>query len=234
VPAKFAECLLSYRVNSVVCLGSYMSETNHNTRELERCIFFSDAVFAIVMTLLILEVRVLEVPPSLAAAELPSKVLVLWPKFFSYVLSFLVIGNYWIAHHQSFRYIMSYDRTLLWLNLLFLLSISFIPFPTALLGEYGELRFAVIVYAASVGLAQLLLALEWWYIIKGPIRTSDDLDSRLARYHFFRGFAIPLIFVISIGVSFFSVTLATSSWVLMFLADTVLWRLQRQRLSSSN
>ena len=211
-----------------------MSETTPGKRELERLIFFSDAIFAIVMTLLVLEIRVPEVPPALAAAEVPGRVLALWPKFFSYVLSFLVIGNYWIAHHQSFRYVMSYDRTLLWLNLLFLLSISFIPFPTALLEEYEELRFAVIVYAASVGLARLLLALEWGYVIKGPIQISDDLDDRLARYNFFRGFAIPLIFVISIGVSFFSVPLATSSWVLMFLADAVLWRLQRQRLGSSN
>jgi uncharacterized membrane protein len=211
-----------------------MAETNHGTRELERFIFFSDAVFAIAMTLLVLEIRVPEVPPHLAAAEVPSKVLALWPRFFGYVLSFLVIGTYWVAHHQTFRYVMSYDMTLLRLNLLFLLSISFIPFPTALLGEYGELLFSVIFYAASVGLARLLLALEWWYIIKGPIRTSDDLDQRLARYHFFRGFAIPVIFLISIGISFFSVILATYSWLLMFLADTVLWRLQRRRLRASN
>jgi uncharacterized membrane protein len=211
-----------------------MAETNHQTRELERFIFFTDAVFAIVMTLLVLEIRVPEVPSDLAAAEVPTKVLALWPKFFSYVLSFLVIGNYWIAHHQTFRYVMSYDRPLLWMNLLFLLSISFIPFPTALLGEYGELRFAVIFYAASVGLARLVLALEWWYIIKGPIRTSDDLDSRLARYNFFRGFAIPLIFLISIGISFFSVPLALWSWLLMFLADTMFWRLQRRQHRSSN
>ena len=91
-----------------------------------------------------------------------------------------------------------------------------------------------LLYAASVGLARLLLALEWWYIIKGPIKTSDDLDHRLARYHFFRGFAIPLIFLISIGVSFFSVPLALSSWLLMFLTDTAIWRLQRRRLRSSN
>jgi TMEM175 potassium channel family protein len=211
-----------------------MAETNHQTRELERFIFFTDAVFAIVMTLLVLEIRVPEVPPDLAAAEVPTKVLALWPKFFSYVLSFLVIGNYWIAHHQTFRYVMSYDRPLLWLNLLFLLSISFIPFPTALLGEYGELRFAVIFYAACVGLARLVLALEWWYIIKGPIRTSDDLDSMLARYNFYRGFAIPLIFLISIGISFFSVTLALWSWLLMFLADTMFWRLRRRQHRSSN
>jgi uncharacterized membrane protein len=211
-----------------------MAEPDHGGRELERLIFFSDAVFAIVMTLLVLEVRVPEVPPDLAAAELPGKVLDLWPKFFSYVLSFLVIGIYWIAHHQTFRYVMSYDRTLLWLNLLFLLSISFIPFPTTLLGEYGEmLRFAVIFYAASVGMARLLLTLEWLYIVKGPIRTSEDLDRRLAKYHSFRGFAIPLVFLISIGISFFSLSLAVYSWVLLFVLDAVIWRLQRRRLRSS-
>jgi uncharacterized membrane protein len=141
--------------------GAKMAEHDRGGRELDRLIFFSDAVFAIVMTLLILEVRVPEVPPHLAAAELPGKVWDLWPKFFSYVLSFLVVGVYWIAHHQIFRYVESYDRTLMRLNLLFLLSISFILFPTGLLGEYGKkLRFAVIFYAVSVGMARLLLTLE--------------------------------------------------------------------------
>jgi uncharacterized membrane protein len=189
-----------------------VTEDNRGQLELDRLIFFSDAIFAIAMTLLVLEIRVPEVPSDLAAAEAPAAVLALWPKFFSYVLSFLVIGTYWIAHHQTLRYVASYDRTLLWLNLLFLLSISFIPFPTALLGEYGQLRFAVIFYAAFVGLARLLLALEWWYIIEGPIRTGDDLDPRIARFHFFRSFAIPLVFLISIGISFLSVPLAISSW----------------------
>jgi uncharacterized membrane protein len=136
-----------------------MTDTDHSHRELDRLIFFSDAIFAIVMTLLILEIRAPDnVPSNVAATEVPSLVWALWPKFFSYVLSFLVIGTYWISHHQIFRYVRSYDRTLLWLNLVFLLSISFIPFPTDLLGEYGELRFSVIFYAASLGMARLLLA----------------------------------------------------------------------------
>ncbi len=211
-----------------------MTETDHGQRELERLIFFSDAVFAIVMTLLILDIRAPDdVPSNRAATEVPILVWALWPKFLSYVLSFLVIGTYWIAHHQTFRYVRSYDRVLLWLNLVFLLSISFIPFPTALLGEYGQLRFAVIFYAASLGLARLLLALEWWYIMEGPIRTGDDLNPRIARFHFLRSFAIPSVFLISIGISFLSVPLAISSWVLMFLADAVIWRLLRRRLRSS-
>jgi len=210
-----------------------MTETDHGHRELERLIFFSDAVFAIVMTLLILDIRVPDVPSDVAATEVPSLVWALWPKFFSYVLSFLVIGTYWIAHHQTFRYVRSYDRTLLWLNLVFLLSISFIPFPTDLLGEYGELRFSVIVYAASLGMARLLLAVVWWYIVAGPIRTGGDLDPGMARYHFFRSLAIPALFFLSIGISLVSVNAAVASWLLLFVADVVMWRLQRRRVRSS-
>ena len=211
-----------------------MTDTDHSHRELDRLIFFSDAIFAIVMTLLILEIRAPDnVPSNVAATEVPNLVWALWPKFFSYVLSFLVIGTYWIAHHQTFRYVRSYNRTLLWLNLVFLLSISFIPFPTDLLGEYGELRFSVIFYAASLGMARLLLAVVWWYIVAGPIRTGDELDPGLARYHFFRSLAIPALFFLSIGISLVSVNAAVASWLLLFVADVMMWRLQRRRVRSS-
>ena len=205
-----------------------MPEEN-GSRELDRLIFFYDAVFAIVMTLLVLDIRVPDVPSDVAVQEVPGLVVELWPKILSYVLSFLVIGLYWIGHHQTFRYVRSYDRTLLWLNLVFLLSISFIPFPTDLLGEYGQLRFAVIFYAASLGLARLLLALVWWYIVSGPIRTSDDLDPGLANFHFLRSLAIPAIFFLSNGIAFFSPNAAVASWVLLIVADTVIWRLWRKR-----
>jgi uncharacterized membrane protein len=197
-----------------------------SSRELDRLIFFSDAVFAIVMTLLVLDIRV----PDVATQDVPSSIFELWPKILSYVLSFLVIGLYWIGHHQTFRYVRSYDRTLLWLNLVFLLSISFIPFPTDLLGEYGELRFAVIFYAASLGMARLLLALVWWYIVSGPIQTSDDLDRGLANYHFLRSLAIPAIFFLSIGIAFLSPNAAVASWVLLVVVDAVMWRLWKRKL----
>src|SRR5215216_2503570 len=142
------------------------NQGSEDTRELDRIIFFSDAVFAIVMTLLILDIQVPSIPADLVSTELPRQVLDLWPKFFSYVLSFLVIGTYWLAHHGTYRYIESYDRGLMWLNLLFLLTISFVPFPTALLGEYGEQQFAVVLYALSLAIPRLLLALIWWYAIR--------------------------------------------------------------------
>ena len=201
------------------------------TRELDRLIFFSDAVFAIVMTLLVLDIQVPDLPAS-SVAELPERVLDLWPKFFSYVLSFLVVGTYWIAHHQTFRYIRSYDRKLMWLNLLFLLSITFVPFPTSLLGEYGEQQVAVVVYAASLGLARLLLAFVWWYVLSGPIELSGEIDQGVSRYHLVRSLAIPVTFAISIVISFISVNAAVISWFVVFAADALIWRWQYGRRSS--
>jgi uncharacterized membrane protein len=199
-----------------------------NSRELDRLIFFSDAVFAIVMTLLVLDIRVPDVPSDVAAQELPGLVFELWPKFFSYVLSFFVVGLYWIAHHQTFRYVRSYDRTLLWLNLAFLLSVTFVPFPTDLLGEYGELRFSVIFYAISLGMVRLLLAAVWWYVTSSRIRTSVDLDRGLARFNSYRGLVVPVIFFLSAGVALVSPNVAAASWVLLFVVDGVLWRLWRR------
>lgn len=204
-----------------------MNKQGDNTRELDRIIFFSDAIFAIVMTLLILDIPVPEIAPGVAQAELPSRVLELWPKFFSYVLSFLVIGTYWLAHHGTYRYIESYDRGLMWLNLLFLLSVSFVPFPTALLGEYGEQQFAVVLYALSLAIPRLLLALIWWYAITRTL-ISEGQDLGMSRYHFVRSLVIAAIFLFSIVLSFFSITAAILSWFVMFAVDSVLWRLQQR------
>jgi uncharacterized membrane protein len=206
------------------------NQSGEDTRGLDRIIFFSDAVFAIVMTLLILDISVPDIPQDSATAELPGRVLDLWPEFFSYALSFVVIGTYWMAHHGTFRYFRSYDRMLMFLNLLFLLSISFVPFPTALLGEYGEQQFAVVLYALSLAVPRLLLALVSWYATKRSL-LIENLDPRIGRYHLVRSLAISAIFLLSIVVSFFSVSAAILSWILMFVVDTLLWQLfQRYRL----
>jgi uncharacterized membrane protein len=98
----------------------------------------SDAVFAIAITLLVLDIRVPEIPERLVVEQLPQRLYELRPKYLSYVLSFVVILMYWMAHHSTFRAIRCYDRVLIWLNSLFLMCIAFLPFPTSLLGEYGD------------------------------------------------------------------------------------------------
>ena len=101
-----------------------------------RTVSFSDAVFAIAITLLALELEVPQVPESLAAAELPSALLELWPNFYSFLLSYWIIGVYWLARHRMFLQIRAYDRGMLLINLLFLMWIVLMPFSSALIGEY--------------------------------------------------------------------------------------------------
>src|SRR5437660_9370808 len=100
--------------------------------EMDRLMFFSDGVFAIAITLLVLQITV---PiPGLSEHQLGDALRHLGPKYFGFVLSFLVIGRYWMAHHRVFEYIKRFDMPLVWLNLAFLLLIAFLPFPTAVLG----------------------------------------------------------------------------------------------------
>ena len=197
-------------------------------RELERILFFSDAVFAIAITLLVLNIEVPDIPPDLVSEELPGRLLDLWPKLFSYVISFLVILMFWTAHHSIFRPIKSYDRGLIWLNSLFLMFIAFLPFPTALLGEYSDQQLVVAIYAGSFAITRLLLTAVSWYATSGHRLVDDDLDLGTIRAFRVRGLAIPLVLLISIVVSFFSVEAAVYSWLLLFGVDFVLLRILRR------
>jgi len=175
-----------------------------------------------VITLLILTIQVPEIPLALVAQELPSRLLALAPKFLSYVISFLVVAIYWMAHHSIFRPIKGYDRRLLWLNFLFLMMISFLPFPTSLLGEYRDHQLPVVIYALNVSVASLLLVSISWYATTRSHLTTSDLDERAIRRGRVHGLAVPLVFLLSIAVSFFSVEAAMYSWLLLFAVDPLL------------
>ena len=181
--------------------------------EIERTVFFSDAVFAI--TLLALNIEVPEIPHDLVATELPGRLLDLWPQFLSYVLSFLIIGFYWMAHHRTFHYIRSYDHRLLLINLLVLMLSALVPFSSSLLGEYGDQQIAVVFYATHLAVTGLALSWLWWYASRNPRLIDPDIDPRVVRYNDLRGLLVPLFFVLSIGISFVSVTAAQLSWVLI-------------------
>ncbi|TYT62528.1 TMEM175 family protein [Natrialba swarupiae] len=170
----------------------------------------SDGLFAIVLTLLVLQFDV----PDVSAAELPGAIADQETLLISYLLSFLVVGLYWIIHHNLFRYIVGHDRVLLWLNLLFLLSISFLPYPTELLGLYGT-QFAWTLYAANFVLVGLLLTATWSYAARAGF-TDDSIDSRTERLVAVRGLISPAVFVLSIAVA--TVSLTTAFFVPILIA----------------
>ncbi len=136
---------------------------------------FSDGVFAVAITLLVLN---LQIPQLATVSELVPKLGALWPKLLSYALSFVIVGIYWVAHHNTFHYIKRSDRNLLWLNILLLLCIVFLPFPTALLGQYPEQQVSVIIYAGTLVLTGLVLQALWWYATS-RYRLVERSDNRL-------------------------------------------------------
>jgi uncharacterized membrane protein len=172
-------------------------------RETARIEAFSDGVIAIAITLLVLEVRVphVEEGESLWAALRD-----LWPSYVGFGLSFVIIGIIWANHHDIFGLIGRVDRTLLLLNLLFLLCVGFLPFPTALLAEYlghdGE-RTAGIVYAGWMLATALCYCLLWWYPRQAGL-IDPNADPRAVR-GLVRSFRIgPPSYVLAFALSFVS------------------------------
>ncbi|ELY52503.1 TMEM175 family protein [Natronolimnohabitans innermongolicus] len=169
----------------------------------------SDGLFAIVLTLLVLQFEVPDVP----AAELPGAVADQETLLLTYLLSFLVVGLYWVIHHNLFQYIEGHDRLLLWLNLFFLLSISFLPYPTELVGLYGT-RFAWTLYAANFVVVGLLLTALWSYAARAG-HTVDAIDARTERLVAVRGLISPAVFGLSVAVAAVSLPAAFVTPVLI-------------------
>lgn len=189
-------------------------EAHQENLGLERLVFFSDAVIAIAITLLALEIRLPALGEELSNAQLLQSLLALWPRYLGYLISFLVIGEFWLGHHRKFRFIVRYDRSLLLLNLLFLMLIAFIPFPTVVLSEYGN-RTATIFYALTITVAGLLLLAVWSYAAQHNRLLDPDFAPAQRRHEWQRSLVVPLIFLLSIGLAFINDDLAKFSWVLI-------------------
>ena len=180
----------------------------------DRLIGLSDGIFAFAMTLMVLTIDGPQ-RESVAPSDMPAAVLGQWPAVLSYALSFLVVGTFWAQHRAVFRHIDGHDAGLVWLNLCFLLCVSFIPFPTDLVGEYADQQFAVVLYASSMAIASLLLWALWWYVSHDGRLVQESLQRHHIRYLSLRLLVTPAVFLASIGLSFVSLRAAEWSWVLI-------------------
>jgi uncharacterized membrane protein len=187
----------------------------------ERITAFSDGVYAIAITLLVLELRLPDLPASATAAELTAALFGLWPKLYAYALSFVVIGFLWITHHRLFAFIRRYDSTLLWLNLLVLLFVAFLPFPTVVLGSYGHLAPAVVLYASTFVLIASSQLLLWMYASRWGRLVDPDLDPRVVTYMALRALTALVIWLLSIPLAFVDAGLAMVSWMLLGVAAKI-------------
>jgi uncharacterized membrane protein len=146
------------------------------------------------------------------------------PSAISYVVSFLVIMSFWMAHRAQFRAIANTNRRLSWLNGLFLMVVAFLPFSTGLFDRYPTEPLAMVIYAGSFALAKLMLTAIWWYASADPALLRGGIGPREIRFHRLNGLLVSLVFVLSISVAYFSVWAAVAVWVTLFVADHVLLR----------
>jgi len=179
--------------------------------EYDRVLFFSDAVIAIAITLLVVDLRVPDVVFNARHQLAADK-----QRLLSFGISFVVIGLFWLGHHHLFRYITALDRRLILLNLLFLGTIAFLPYPTALLSATkGEQPASTAFYAACVAATGLMELIIWLYAIRAGGLVPASISHVRRRYETTRLLPVPLVFALSIPVAFASPLVAQLSWLLL-------------------
>jgi uncharacterized membrane protein len=187
--------------------------------EFSRLVAFSDGVFAIAITLLVLA---LEIPPDTDVSEALGD---RGAEFFAYFLSFAVVGRFWMAHHRIFGSIARFDTMLVVINLVYLAFIALIPFTSEVLGNYSDDSWGVALYAANL----TAVSITSWVMIRysydrGLMR--EDTEEYRARFAGAGAFVVALVFALSIPLAFLSPTLATISWASLFvMGDRVVDRI---------
>jgi uncharacterized membrane protein len=190
-------------------LRDLMRSGNYSTTRLDA---FSDGVFAIVITLLVLELRVPEVDGPHLSRELVQGLKALLPKFVSFVVSFIYVAIYWVNHHQLFHSLKKADRGLFWLNNLFLMCLTFIPFPTALIGSYPREPVTVIFYGAAMMATAVTFILMKVYIFRGGRLVDLTQIKRPALFYLVAG---PGLYLVAVVLAMVKTELAIAIYILI-------------------
>jgi uncharacterized membrane protein len=186
----------------------------------DRLLTFSDGVFAIAVTLLVLDLRQPVVSHGLLGALLEE-----WPAYLSYVLSFLVVGIIWAQHHLMFGYIRRTDHLFILINVVSLMWVAVVPFPTALLARYlenpGERQTAVAIYAGFFLVGSLLVNLRWLYASRWGRLLDEGVDGRTVRKLTWNHAVAPAFYGLDFALSFVSAAASITLLVLIGVFYTV-------------
>jgi uncharacterized membrane protein len=178
---------------------------------LDRVKFFSDAVFAIAITLLILNIAL---PSGTKQSDLGHELNTIWPEYAAFAFTFLLIGLRWLTHLIQFRYIRGYDITLLGLNLALLLVIAFLPFASRVLADYPNSRPACILYAGSMAVAGFISTALWYHAYHNSSLIDPSLDPYLRVNLLVRWATLPVFF----GIAIILVILVPDLWAARVVA----------------
>lgn len=160
----------------------------------------SDGIFATVMTVLVLSLSIPTIIGSTDSA-IASYVLGLGPTFLSYVMSFLILALFWVRHHNIFHFISRINNTLIWLNMLFLLSVGFVPFSTELIGRFWNTEVATIIYGVNLIASGLCMQALWMYSVRKKLLVVDEVNEKVMARVNRRLTGGPLLYLVAIIVS---------------------------------
>ncbi|GGL60644.1 TMEM175 family protein [Sporolactobacillus putidus] len=165
---------------------------------------FSDGVFAIAITLLVLNIN----NQDLIKADITSTLIHLYPNILAYILSFLIIGVYWVAHHTMIHFVRTIDRNALWINNLTLLFIAFMPFPTLLISWHYNDPIAITIYCLTLSMTNLTGSWFWRYVSKNNRHIERNLSEKFIKRILIIHLCPIGIYGFAIWFSFYSIYLS--------------------------
>jgi uncharacterized membrane protein len=205
------------------------SRHEEHAADLGRILAVSDGVFAIALTLLVLDFTIRS---GLSDAEFRRRLVQLAPTGLAYLLTFATIARFWTVHRLVFRHLARVTGTLIGLNFAFLGLIAFLPFPTAVLGRYGDRLGGALFYAACLAAASLSSAALFWYA-SGPGRLlRHGVPRDWIRLRRIRTLVAPIVFLVSIPVAFLNVRVAEWLWAAVFVLPLVVRRIVGRRFET--
>jgi uncharacterized membrane protein len=182
--------------------------------EFNRVLAFSDGVFAIAMTLLVVGIVVPKLTDGSDVGELANALNDLTSNLVSFFISFAVIGRYWLAHHEFFGLLGRIDQGAISLNLVYLAFIAFLPFPTALLGNYFENPLSIVIYAAAVSTISTLEVVAFRHAYRADL-LQNAISPEVFRWGVLNSLSPVGFFILSMPIAFLNTTVATLSWFLV-------------------
>jgi len=175
----------------------------------------SDGIFAIVMTLLILEIHVPDLPKTAPNVEVVPELLALWPKFASYIVAFVSLGVFWVGHHTMYHAIRRADRTLLWLNIGFFMFVSLLPFSTSVLNAFPEAFIAPLLFGANLAVIGWILFLQWSYVNFQSDMLAPFVTAEYRRTVQSRMLWVPVAITLTMLFCFWSVEISLTIYLLL-------------------
>ena len=185
----------------------------------------TDGVFAIIMTILVFNISVPELilftEGEYASERLSNRLLDLWPDILSYIVSFVTLSVYWVAHHRIFRWIVNVDRPLIWINISFLMTIGLIPFSTNLLTQYRDQQISIFVYSFNSILAGLIIYSLYRHAKGNPELVDKRIHILIRNTSGRRILATILTYSIAIAFSFIYLPVSLFLFLLVLLPELI-------------